>query len=75
MNNLIYRQGKMFKINEEQLPESSRTVHTINSLYQAMFKEFSGAYRNEKYKNCTNQQKMKLINDFAKDWLVDRKLL
>ena len=73
--NIIYRQGKMFKINTEALPESSRTSDVINALYYNIYVEFVGASTNKKYKHLTNYQKMQEINLFAENWLKARKLL
>ena len=70
---LIYRQGRMFKINDDLLPPSARNSSVKNALYISLYREFAGANNSDKYKHLTNQQKMQKICDFAENWLKERK--
>ena len=69
---IIYRQNRLFKINEELLPPSARTLETINDLYIAIFREFQGAEDKDKYKKLNYQERMNSLNEFAKSWLIKK---
>lgn len=69
---LVFRQGRMFKINELELPVKARNTEVKNSLYVAIFKEFQGASVSDKYKNFNAQQRMQLLNEFAVNWLTSK---
>ncbi len=69
---LIYRQGRMFKINDEKLPQTARKMDIKNKLFVALFREFQGASVNDKYKDLTIQQRIEKLNDYAKDWLIQQ---
>lgn len=43
----------------------------ISQLLIAIFYEFRGAVKSEKYKDLTNQEKLDKINDFAKQWIAN----
>lgn len=72
MKPIVYRQNRLFKIDQESLPISARTLEVTNDLYIAIFKEFQGAEDNDKYTNLTYQQRMIAINEYAKDWLLKK---
>ena len=73
---LVYKDStKFFKIDQSMLPKESRKISIINALYIALFKEFAGAVKSDKYKHLTNQQKMEQINIFAEAWLKERHYL
>jgi hypothetical protein len=64
----------MFKIDNEYIKPEHRTSSVINSLYAAVYDEFRGASRNEKYKDLTYEQRMAKLNQFAEKWLRDKGL-
>jgi len=66
---LIYRKNKLFSINNDKLPVHLRKQDIINSLLIAIFKEFSGAIYNDKYRKMTYEDRMKEINIFAENWI------
>lgn len=66
---LVYRQNRLFRINEDLLPESARNLQTIQKLYYAMYLEFKGAEYSDKYSKLSYQERMEKINDFSKNWL------
>ena len=70
---LIYRQGRMFKINDDLLPEAAKRTEVKSALYYSLYTEFAGAVNHFKYKNMTNEQKMLEICKFAEEWLKERK--
>lgn len=67
---LIYRQGKLFKINDAELPITARKMDVKNRLYIALFREFQGASENDKYKSLSIQDRIAKLNVFARDWLT-----
>ncbi len=67
---LIYRQGRMFRINEDMLPQTARKMDVKNKLFVALFREFQGASVNDKYKSLSIQDRIAKLNDFAKEWLT-----
>lgn len=69
VNELIYRQGRLFRINDNLLPECARKMDVKNKLYIALFREFQGASISEKYKSLSIQDRISKLNDFAKEWL------
>lgn len=72
MNPLIYRQGKLFKIELQQLPVEARNSEVLAELYTALHCEFRGASENIKYAKMTYQQRMEAINQYASNWLVKK---
>jgi hypothetical protein len=70
---IIYRQGKMFKLNDELLPESAKNSMAKNSLYLSIYQEFAGAAYQDKYKGMTNEQKLQALCAYVENWLVERK--
>lgn len=69
---LIYRQTRYFKINIDELPTEARNTPTVNALYAFVYTEFKGANENPKYKSLTYEERMKALNDSAKEWLKKR---
>jgi len=67
---LIYRQGRMFRINDDMLPQTARKMDVKNRLFVALFREFQGASVNDKYKSLSIQDRIAKLNDFAKEWLT-----
>lgn len=67
---LIYREGRLFKINRDKLPEMARTVAVTNKLFIAIFREFQGASENEKYSSFSYKERLELVNKYAKEWLL-----
>ena len=72
---IFYKDGRLFKIDDTQLPEAAKTVEIINGLYAAVYNEFSGAVNNPKYKNLSIKGIMIALNIFAEKWLTDKGLL
>jgi hypothetical protein len=66
---LIYRQGRLFKVNRSKLPVSANNSEVVEDLFVAIYREFQGADTNVKYKNLTYQVRIEMLNNFAKDWL------
>ncbi len=66
---LIYRQNRLFRINEKVLPDSAKNLETMNSLYLALFLEFQGAEYNDKYSKMNYQERMNQVNEYANLWL------
>lgn len=73
--NLIYRQGKLFKINESLLSPQANKVSIKNALYAAIYDEFRGASENPLYMHLTPLDRMQKLNDYASNWLKDRGLI
>jgi hypothetical protein len=73
--NLIYRQGKLFKINESLLSKQANKTDIKNALYAAIYDEFKGASENPIYMQLTPLEKMQRLNDYASNWLKDRGLV
>lgn len=69
---LVLRNNRMFVLDETQLPESAKNTPTKNALYADIYMEFRGASKNPKYKDLTIQQRMKVLNTFALNWLQVR---
>jgi hypothetical protein len=67
---LIYRQGRLFKINDNMLPETARKMDVKNKLFIALFREFQGASVNDKYKSLSIQDRIAKLNQFAQEWLT-----
>lgn len=74
MENIIYRQNKMFCIDKTKLSERARSNDIINALYAAIYAEFSGASKNDEYKNLTPLEKLNKVNEYANKWLRQRGL-
>lgn len=70
MNTLIYRQGRMFRINDKLLPDSANNMEVKQKLFVALFREFQGASKNDKYKDMSYQQRIESLNEFAAAWLT-----
>lgn len=66
---LIYREGRLFKINDNLLPVSARKLEVKQKLFIALFREFRGAVDNDKYKDLSIQERIAKLNEFAKEWL------
>lgn len=66
---LIYRQGRMFRINGELLSSKANNSQIKNALYMSLHSEFAGAINSEKYRHLTNEQKMQKMNEYAENWL------
>lgn len=69
---LIYRENRLFKIDNNQLPASANKSFIINALYAAIYEEFAEAINNKKYKEMSNLEKMNAVNEFARQWLNDK---
>ena len=67
---LIYRQDRLFKINDAELPTSANNMEVKQNLLVAIFKEFQGATENETYKHLNNKDRIETLNNFAKVWLL-----
>jgi hypothetical protein len=67
--NLVYRQGKMFKLDVDQLPASAKNTATMNALYADIYLEFRGASENKKYKSMNLIDRLDAVNQFALTWL------
>ncbi len=67
---LIYRQGRMFRINDEKLPQTARKMDVKNRLFVALFREFQGASVNDKYKSLSIQDRIAKLNEYAQEWLT-----
>lgn len=67
---LVYRQDRMFKINDEALPAGARTLEVKQKLFVALFREFRGASENDKYKKMSYQERIEILNQYARDWLT-----
>lgn len=74
MDQLIYRQNKMFCIDKDLLKPAARKDDVCNALYAAIYTEFSGAVYNADYKDLSNLQRLEKINEFAWKWLEQRGL-
>lgn len=74
MENIIFRQNKMFCIDKDKLSSKAKNTETINALYAAIYTEFSGASKNEQYKNLTPLERLQKVNEFANKWLSQRGL-
>lgn len=72
MRTLIYRQDRMFKIDEAQLPVKARNVAVMNGLYADIYSEFLDANTSPKYASMSLLQRMDAVNDFALNWLTTR---
>lgn len=66
---LVYREDKLFKLDESLLPKSAQNVSTINSLYADIYIEFRGASENKKYKSMNLLDRLDAVNQFAINWL------
>ena len=71
---LIYRQNRLFKIDNTQLSVKANTSKVINALYADIYAEFVGANDSDKYKEMTYLQRINAVNDYALKWLQDRGL-
>jgi hypothetical protein len=72
MKPLIYRQSRLFKIEESELPTKAKTTSTKNALYAAIYDEFTDAQYNPKYEKLSLVERMQAINDFARNWLKEK---
>lgn len=75
MDNIIYRKNKMFMIDKSKLKPAARKDDVCVALYAAIYQEFSGANYNQDYSNLTPLERMNKLNEFARNWLAERKLL
>lgn len=71
---LIYREGKFFKVNTSLLSEKANRMDVINALYAALYEEFRGASENPVYMNLSLLERLQAVNDYASNWLKDRGL-
>lgn len=69
---LIFRNNRLFSINEKLLPVEANNNPTKGALYAAIYDEFKGSAFTEKYKNLTPAQRIEQVNVFALKWLKDR---
>lgn len=69
---LIYRENRLFKIDNSQLPPQANKSFIINALYAAIYEEFTEAINNKKYKDMSNLEKINAVNQFAQQWLKDK---
>lgn len=74
MENIIYRQNKLFCIDKNKLSQKARKDEIINALYAAIYTEFAGASKNQDYKDLTSLEKLVKINEYAHKWLNERGL-
>lgn len=75
MGNLIYRKNKMFIIDKSQLKPHAQKEDVYQALYAAIYQEFSGANYNQDYSELTALERMNKLNEFARKWLTERKLI
>lgn len=75
MDNIIYRKNKMFMIDKTKLKPAARKDDVCVALYAAIYQEFSGANYNQDYSDLTPLERMNKLNEFARNWLAERKLL
>lgn len=69
---IVYRKNKLFCINRDALPKSAQREDVIQALYAVISVEFRGAEENDKYRGLSFDSKMKLLNEFVKNWLTIR---
>ena len=72
MKQIFYRQGKLFKIDLDQINEKAKQTDIINSLYAAVYEEFRGSVEKKEYKNLTNLERLNKLNEFALNWLKQK---
>ena len=72
---LFYRQNGMFKIDDKQLKPKLRTPKILNALYAAVYDEFRGAENNPKYSNLNYLERINKLNEFAENWLKEKRLI
>ena len=72
MRNLVYRQGSLFKLDQNQLPEKAKNNQVKNALYADIYVEFLEANKNPKYINLSIIEKLEAVNAFALKWLKDK---
>lgn len=72
MRTLIYRQNRMFKIDQSQLSEKARTSVIINGLYADIYSEFLEAQYSPKYAHMDLKTRIEAVNEFALNWLKQR---
>lgn len=68
---LVYRQNRLFKLEESELPVKARTAQIKNALYAAIYTEFTDAQYNPKYEHTNLLQRMQAVEAFARKWLKD----
>jgi hypothetical protein len=72
MKPLVYRQNRLFKLEVSELPLKARSIPVQNALYAAIYDEFLDAQINPKYLNTDLVQRIQAVNDFARQWLIDK---
>lgn len=65
----------MFIIDKAKLKPAAQKEDVCQALYAAIYQEFSGANYNEDYSSLTPLERMNKLNEFARNWLKERKLL
>lgn len=75
MEKIIYRQNKMFCIDKTKLKPQAQKEDIYLALYGAIYTEFLGAIDNQEYANLNSMQKLEKVNEFATNWLNERRLL
>jgi hypothetical protein len=71
MNSIIYRQNKLFKIDDSQINATNKR-EVCNALYAAIYSEFRGASENPIYRNLSNLERLQAVNTFATNWLKSK---
>jgi len=66
---LIYRKNRLFMVNKDKLPLRLQKQEVISSILVVIFKEFSGAIYNDKYKHMNYEDRIKEINLFAENYI------
>lgn len=72
MRTLIYRQDRMFKIDQAQLSPKAKAPSVVNALYADIYTEFLDAQYNPKYMNMSLLERMEAVNDYALNWLTNK---
>ena len=71
MNIFNHYNGRLV-IDDNSLNPAAQNTMVKNALYAAIYSEFLGANKNEKYKKLNTLQRFNKLNEFATQWLKDR---
>lgn len=74
MEQLIIHKNKMFIIDKSKLKPIAKKEDIYQSLYAAIYLEFSGAEYNQDYNNFNYIERLNKVNEFAWKWLEERGL-
>lgn len=70
--NIVYRRNNRFIINKDYIKSGVNKEQICTSLYAELYLEFRGASKHRDYSKLTYLERLRAVNDFAKEWLQNK---